>query len=288
MTDLSRPSERTLKDYARHLPECLALGHYGTVIPGEPCTCGLDTLLRASAIPRAQRDEQDQSRSDQPQPAVETLTNAATTDANRSERESDFIIGFNSGWRQRNDRTEADLALNGDEAHYEREYALSAFRAYNFGSATEPPSAERAPTTPQERSAEETPHPVAVADPETRPLVIHKSCTVGATTTNIRLTEHHSAHITEKVGPSREGHERRREIYVPLSLLEVFMGAWQAVDPSLKSSLLDPSGSAPDEKMEDRDFTLAVLSAIVPNLEHGVEPERSLHSLRGLLERLKG
>lgn len=52
-------------------------------------------------------------------------------------------------------------------------------------------------------------------------ITIDKSCTIGATTTRIRLTEHDSAHINEKCGPSVVN------LYVPMPLLRAFMSAYQ-------------------------------------------------------------
>lgn len=59
-------------------------------------------------------------------------------------------------------------------------------------------------------------------------ITIEKSTTIGSTTINLRLTEHGTVHVTDKCGP------QRREIYVPISLLEVFMLAWESVDPAIK------------------------------------------------------
>ena len=50
------------------------------------------------------------------------------------------------------------------------------------------------------------------------------SRTTGATTTRMQLTEHGTAHITEKCGL------RSRELYVPLELLEVFMACYKPTD----------------------------------------------------------
>ena len=65
-------------------------------------------------------------------------------------------------------------------------------------------------------------------------ITIEKSCVIGATKTTIRYCETGSAHIVIEVGPNREGRGLREEVYVPIELLEAFIGAWNAVDPALK------------------------------------------------------
>lgn len=55
-------------------------------------------------------------------------------------------------------------------------------------------------------------------------MTIDKTCTTGATTTRIRITELGEAHVTEKCGT------RLREIYVPIQLLQAFMAAYNAAD----------------------------------------------------------
>ncbi len=90
-------------------------------LPCALCLIEKAITLRASAITRAQRDETDQSRSDQPQPAVAPLTHAATTERVRgllyqdAIRCADALIGeidgagstqkktgwMNQGWHRR-------------------------------------------------------------------------------------------------------------------------------------------------------------------------------------------
>jgi hypothetical protein len=75
-------------------------------------------------------------------------------------------------------------------------------------------------------------------------MIVDKECTIGATTTRVRLTKHGTAHVTEKCGT------RLREIYIPLPLLQAFMSAYNAAAPSQQEQQCQQTATSPAQSSE--------------------------------------